>query len=163
MEMNFETSRIGEIDLLTWVHGKSNPSDEDWSVVIERVRQLLRERGGSTQGFRTVVTTEGGGPTTTQRAKLFRDVYGSKPVKVSVFNQAFDNPLLRGVVTAAMWLNPGVKPFKISEWKKGLQHIDLQDSVAQVSALLEKMAQKMPTAALSSLQKAIRGSEAKAS
>jgi hypothetical protein len=39
--MFFETSLIGEIDLLTWVHGKGNPSDEDWNVVIERVRRLL--------------------------------------------------------------------------------------------------------------------------
>lgn len=146
MALGFQIANIGNYDVLTWVHDKDSPSDSEWAATVEQVRHIVQKRGGVTT-LRTIVTSQGGGPSTVQRNLLFRETYQGKPVKVAVFDPAFNNPILRGIVTAVMWINPGVKPFKLDDWKKGLEHVDLLHEKKALASLLDAVGKTMPTVA----------------
>jgi hypothetical protein len=64
--------------------------------------------------------------------------------KVAAFSMAFDNAMVRGIVTAVLWLNPGARAFRIDAWEQGLAHVDLAAQGSKVLKAVERLARTMP-------------------
>jgi hypothetical protein len=91
-----------------------------------------------------------------QRAKLFRDIYGSQPVKIAALSNAFSNPIVRGIVTAVLWLNPSVRTFQPSDWREAFTYLELAGDEVEIMRAFERMSgDAEPTATLRMLAKEI--------
>lgn len=84
---------------MTMVHTADNPTDEEWDAMLGHFRARRAER--------VIVFTDGGGPTTLQRGRL-NDALEGSAVKTAIVSSS---QVIRGIVTALSWFNPGIKSF----------------------------------------------------
>jgi hypothetical protein len=90
----------GQFDeTMTMVHTADAPTDEEWDAMLAHYR--------AKRAPRVIVFTDGGGPTTLQRGRL-NDALEGMVVKTAVVTAS---PVIRGIVTALSWFNPGIKSF----------------------------------------------------
>jgi hypothetical protein len=88
--------------LIVSVHSAEAPTDEDWSAYLQLCRRkMARERLGA------LAVTAGGGPNSKQRAAL-QELLRGGPVPGAVVT---DSAVVRGIVTALGWFNPGIRAF----------------------------------------------------
>jgi hypothetical protein len=103
---------------LLLIHTKENPTDDEWKVYLTDVRQWFDK----IEGF--LVISEGGGPNTLQRGEM-NDVLESK--KRGAFKTAVVSlsRLVRGIVTALSWFNPGIKAFSTLNVSQALEYLEV--------------------------------------
>lgn len=151
-----EILHVRHLDVFLWLHGGRAPTNPEWDEACVRVADQLRQRLGVTSFFRVLVVSDGGGPSSLQRAKLFRDIYGSQPVKIAALSNAFSNPIVRGIVTAVLWLNPSVRTFQPSDWREAFTYLELAGDEVEIMRAFERMSgDAEPTATLRMLAKEI--------
>ncbi|NUP09682.1 MAG: hypothetical protein HOW73_26860 [Polyangiaceae bacterium] len=86
-------------DTVAMVHTADAPSDTEWDAMLAFLRTHWPAR--------VLVFTEGGGPTTLQRGRL-NDALGKDVMSTAVVTSS---AVVRGIVTALSWFNPGIKTF----------------------------------------------------
>ena len=96
-------------------HTKRRPEERVWTAMCQTIRESLERLGE----LRTLVLTDGGGPTSAQRAEL-ASVSEGKPYRVSVVSGA---PGVRFIVSSMALFNPTIQCFQPTDWKKGLRHL----------------------------------------
>jgi hypothetical protein len=100
-------------------HTTAPPSDEEWSGYAREVEALLSR--SAPEQVRTVVFTDGGGPSAEQRRQL-TEIKGWDLVRVSVVSQSV---AVRGIVTAFSWFNPKIKAYLPIAVAAALRHLGL--------------------------------------
>jgi len=100
-------------ETMTMVHTAEKPTDVEWDAMLAHFRAKRAER--------VIVFTDGGGPTTLQRGRL-NDALEGSVVKTAVVSSS---PVIRGIVTALSWFNPGIKSFLPHEASLALGYLGL--------------------------------------
>lgn len=99
------------------VHTKDNPSEEEWSDFMTRLRQDRGRYGCA------LIFTDGGGPSTMQRGQMndaFEEIKFKGKVAVVTVSR-----LARGIVTALSWFNPNVKSFTPLQVNAALEYLEV--------------------------------------
>jgi hypothetical protein len=94
--------RRASATLAVAVYANDSPTDEDWGGYLEVMRSLEH-------GYRMVIFSSGGGPTTMQRRDLESITEGQETARVAVITSS---RLARGIVTAIRWFNRDIKAFE---------------------------------------------------
>jgi hypothetical protein len=115
-------------DFLLVLHTDNLPSDDEWRSYINSIAKMPTR-------VRQLVFTDGGGPTSKQRAEL-NEVLRSKLNTGSVISS---NRMIRYVVAAVNWLGAhNVRSFAPNELKNAMQYIGVTDE--EVPRLLTRLA-----------------------
>jgi hypothetical protein len=101
--------------LLLMAHTKKTPEDASWSAVCRSLADTINEKGA----IRTLVFTDGGGPSSSQRQEMANLVHPTK-YRAAVFSTA---PSVRFIVTSLTFINPMIRSFAPNEWQRGLEHL----------------------------------------
>ncbi|NUP05419.1 MAG: hypothetical protein HOW73_05090 [Polyangiaceae bacterium] len=112
-------------DTVAMVHTADPPSDEEWDAYLASQRAHWSAR--------VLVFTEGGGPTTLQRGRL-NDALAGRIVKTAVVSSS---AVIRGIVTALSWFNPGIKSFLPNEASAALRYLGV--AVEDQAGLMQKV------------------------
>lgn len=122
---DFVTTSKGEIMVV--VHTSSPPSDAEWTAYLEGVGS------SDLQTLRSVVFTDGGAPNSAQRKSL-NDVLEGRQVPGIVISPS---ALVRGVVTALAWFNPGIKVYSPEQFDDAVTYLEL--SPAEIETVWETL------------------------
>lgn len=118
--------------LVILVHTKDAPTDAEWKVYCDDVRQWCKSIRG------ILVISDGGGPNTVQRADLEaaldNDTYKAKTAVVTL------SRIARGIVTAMSWFNSGIKSFSTVQVRPALEYLEVptvehDQVIAQINQL----------------------------
>jgi hypothetical protein len=146
MECGNAVVELGEIVLGTMLVSELDPPTPEWDQAIEHLIRYLQRHETPVERLRLLTITQGGSPTTRQRAELKVAFEGRHP-RVSVVSAALDSPLKRGIATALQWINPQVGLFAPSQVLEALEYLDLthaQDKVLQLFLDLERQMRPLP-------------------
>ncbi len=128
--------------LLVVVHSQGEASDPEWDQYMQHV-SALRHRSGDS--FQMLVYALGGAPTASQRSRL-TTALGRRPVPLAVLSTS---SLVRGVVTALSWFNPGIRSFLPTQLGDALRFlpapVEPQTVLATVMALCADLNLPRPT------------------
>jgi hypothetical protein len=100
-------------ETMTMVHTAEAPTDAEWDAMLTHFR--------AKRAPRVIVFTDGGGPTILQRGRL-NDALGGSVVKTAVVTSS---QVIRGIVTALSWFNPGIKSFSPDRAALALTYLGL--------------------------------------
>jgi hypothetical protein len=109
--------------LMLVAHTKEKPEPATWSAMCRAVDETLRRA----PELKTIVFTDGGGPTGAQREELARASTGKK-YRVSVVSTA---PGVRFIVSSMALFNPTIKSFQPNDWQNSLVHVGVAPTDAQ--------------------------------
>lgn len=125
MELATKLLRRPDLDVALWLYTKVPPPQADWDAAIARI--AFRFAPGAELAlahFRMLIITDGGAPTTLQRAQLSRMLRGVRH-KVSVITPPNPSAMMRGIMTALAWINPSMVFFRPAQVTDALNHADL--------------------------------------
>lgn len=123
------------LKLFLVLHTKENPNDAEWE---EYLRAIKAARGINA----ILIISDGGGPTTMQRGKmndLLEELkFQGKVAVVTV------KSMVRGIVTAISWFNPGIKAFSTLQIPAALKYLDFPEDqhppiLAEIARLKAKI------------------------
>lgn len=118
-------------DLFVVVHNENPPRDDEWNAYVASGWSRVVDGRA-----RFLVFTQGGGPTSLQRRRLF-DVLKGSPVKTAVVS---GNAFVRSIVIALSVFNRGVKVFKPSSIEDAYVYLGISDRESgKVSKVLRKL------------------------
>lgn len=121
--VNMRHQQLG--DTLLMVHSAEAPSEQEWDAMLAQLQKQFPAR--------VLVFTDGGGPTTLQRGRL-NDALVGKPVKAAIVTSS---QIVRGIVTALAWFNPGIKAFSPVRAPAALDYLGVP--VEQRAALMRQV------------------------
>lgn len=125
MQLATKLVRRPDVDVALWLHTKTQPPQADWEAAIARISFLFAPGAEvALAHFRMFIITDGGAPTTLQRAQLGRLLRGTRH-KVSVVTPPHPNAMMRGIMTALAWINPSMAFFRPAQVTDALVHTDL--------------------------------------
>jgi hypothetical protein len=121
-------------DLLLVLHTAALPTDEEWRAYLDTIANMQNH-------VRQLVFTDGGGPTTNQRAALVEVLRD----KINTGSVISSNRIIRHVVTAINWLGPhNVRSFAPHELDRALEHLGvLESEVAELMAKVTALAARL--------------------
>jgi hypothetical protein len=122
-------------DLFVVIHPNRPPADNEW------LAYLRSWSGHDMSRMRTLVFTDGGGPSAAQR-KLATEALGGKASLTAVVSSS---PMVRGVVTALSWFNPKIKAFSPDEAHHAFEYLRIATSeeIARTWILVERLRAKL--------------------
>jgi hypothetical protein len=101
-------------------HTKKSPEAETWSAACRAVAEGLRRSQGRRIG--TLVLTDSGGPSTTQREELAQATERKKyPVSV-----VSSSPAVRFIASSMALFIPEMQSFLPADWRKALDHLGME-------------------------------------
>ena len=106
--------------VLVSMHGRSFPTDAEWDRHLDMARGI-RDVIGESATIRVLALSDGGGPTSAQRAKLFARA-GRHVVRAALVTKS---PTAGGIGTVVGLTYPGVKVFAPHEFQRALAHLDI--------------------------------------
>jgi len=112
------------------VYGAHDPTDEEWIFYLQDV-----ERHGIDRTMQ-LISTDGGGPTATQRRYL-NELLAGRSVPVAVMSSS---SAIRGVVTALSWFNRKIRAFAPSGLRDAIAYLEIP---ASRSDLIEREMNKL--------------------
>jgi hypothetical protein len=104
-------AQLGET--MTMVHTAEKPTDVEWDAMLAHFRAKRAER--------VIVFTDGGGPSTLQRGRL-NDALEGSVVKTAIVSSS---QVIRGIVTALSWFNPGIRSFSPHQASLAMSYLGL--------------------------------------
>ncbi|MCK6586670.1 MAG: hypothetical protein L6Q76_03690 [Polyangiaceae bacterium] len=125
------------------VHSKEPPADDEWNQYIQFCARTY------TPGdfMKSLIITDGGAPTTTQRMilneKLSEYVRGNK----HLFRSAIvtSSTFVRGVVTALSWFNSGICAFSPQNLEDAMNYLEIPAQYhAEIRILIKKLRTNLP-------------------
>lgn len=124
----FATKILDDHALMLFVHGVDAPDDATWELAMKETAKQLATHPTK---FAQLVVTDGGAPSATQRKRLAEATREARYPLV-VINT---NPLIRGVITAISWMNPGIKAFAPNKFKDAVAHVGCSDAATVLEEL----------------------------
>jgi hypothetical protein len=116
--MAFET--LGTVCVV--LHTNDPPSNEEWDKYMAEVKSLIDRFGA--ERVRTLVFTEGGGPSFLQRKQVNERLRGGTPLTAVVTANAF----ARGIGRALAVFNPNIKVFRPEAIGDAFRHLAISDA-----------------------------------
>jgi hypothetical protein len=130
-------------DILLAAHSAQPPTQAEWSTYVSNCRQVLSHTTQVGGTARVLAMSDGGGPTAAQRAELKSVIAASKTASRTAVMHS--NRMLRGIVTAVSWFNPGIKSFAIHEFDQAMVFLGVNDTeLAVVRGMLAQMREELP-------------------
>jgi hypothetical protein len=100
------------------VYGPHDPTDAEWESYLADVEHHGIDR------TMQLISTEGGGPTSTQRRYL-NDLLAGRSVPVAVMS---GSAAIRGVVTALSWFNRKIRAFPPTGLRDAIAYLEIPGS-----------------------------------
>lgn len=138
---------VGNIHLV--LHGASTPTDAEWNDYTDAVSGEL-QRGLKPAEMRTLVFSEGEGPSAAQRKRV-NDILTGRATPVAIVSSSV---MMRGIVTALQWFNPLMKVFAPDQVGDAFRFLKIQDRQHEN---IWKEAQKLQSALGVSNLKCLKG------
>jgi hypothetical protein len=113
------------------VHTKVAPSDAEWKEYIQLCKKVADDAGFP--ALRGLSITDGGAPTSTQRA-LANEFLEGRSAPTAILSSS---SIVRGVVTAMSWFNPKIKSFAPVRAREALAYIDFPTN--QIGSLCARL------------------------
>lgn len=118
------------------VHTKKAPTNAEWDQYLAE----LGRRADRIEDLRSLVFTDGGGPTSEQRGRL-NPILKGRASRAAVVSNA---PIIRFIVSSLALLNPKIRTFQPEELSQALAHIELPIDILptvrkQLLGMLEEM------------------------
>lgn len=116
--------------LIVLVHSKNQPTEAEWNALLDVQRSM--------PDARTLVVTDGGGPSNKQRMQINQIIKetGKRPRVAVVSSSAF----VRGIVSALNWFNPEIKTFPPDALTEAIKYLEAPEARASVLLkLVEQM------------------------
>ena len=104
------------------LHERSFPSDAEWQTVVDHHVALRAELAG-TDRHRCLVVTDGGGPTSRQRA-VIRAAAEDQPVKTALVTSS---RLALGIGAVIGWVNTLLKSYAPGRFARALTYLDIPE------------------------------------
>ena len=101
--------------LMLVAHTKKKPDAATWTAMCEAIAAALETR----DELRTLVFTDGGGPSSSQRDELAAVTKG-KRYRVGVVTGA---SAVRFIVSSMAFFNPTIKSFPPVDWRRSLEYL----------------------------------------
>jgi hypothetical protein len=128
MVQDFFTTERGQIMVV--VHNAKPPTDDDWRTYIDGIKSL------DLKTARSIVFTDGGAPDAEQRKAVNQALAGARVPGVVISPSA----LVRGVVTAMSWFNPGIKTFAPEQLEAAFRYLEFTpDEISRVWDKLDRL------------------------
>ncbi len=100
------------------VHSANPPTDTEWNEIIELQRNNPSDK--------TLVVSAGGGPTNPQRMRMKEAIKGKQDnPMVAVVTES---RVVRGIVKAMSWFNPGIRSFNPDQLGDALTYLDIDEA-----------------------------------
>ena len=133
-------------DLFVVIHPNRPPADDEWMTY------LRSWSGHDMSRMRTLVFTDGGGPSASQR-RLATEALGGKESLTAVVSSS---SMVRGVVTALSWFNPKIKSFSPDEAQRAFEYLRIvaPEDIARTWILVERLRAKLGEKGLKSVVRA---------
>jgi hypothetical protein len=130
--------------LLVLFHSSESPTNEEWDAHMRLLEQMMREH----RSVNTIVLTEGGAPSATQRAALTK-VLGNGPTRSAILTRS---AAVRTVLTALRFWNPTIVGFTPEELPKAMEFLGVEPKMRGTiertfSELRVEVEQSLPKAA----------------
>ena len=120
--------------LVVAVYADDSPTSREWEGYLEVMRSLA-------PGYRMIIFSSGGGPTTMQRKDLEKVTDGQESARVAVVTLS---RLARGIVTAIRWFNREIKAFEPASRDKAFEFLALdQGEAADVLKVAKSLADEL--------------------
>jgi hypothetical protein len=103
--------------LLVFYHSTEPPTNDEWDAHLRLLEQVMRAHGS----VNTIVLTEGGAPSATQRAAL-TEVLGTGKTQSAILTRS---AAVRAVLTALRFWNPTIVGFTPDELPKAMEFLGL--------------------------------------
>jgi hypothetical protein len=120
------------------LHGRAFPTDAEWDDYLAVVRTVMAKYGGAVGMMRGLAITDGGAPTSRQRALLVDLIQGERAIASVVTTSR----LALGVGKALSWIHPAIKTFAPRDYPRALKHLGLPES--EWPAFGEHLARQRP-------------------
>jgi hypothetical protein len=121
-------------DLMILVHTSRPPSTDEWATYISTISKLDPAK------FQTLVFTDGGAPSSTQRKEV-TEALGGRASRGAIVSASM---LVRGVVTALSWFNPLIRAFSPDEVADALQYLCVpRDEEPRVWAEVQRLREQL--------------------
>jgi hypothetical protein len=130
--------------LLVLYHSTQPPTNEEWDDMLLVFERMMQAHGL----VKTIVLTEGGFPSATQRAALVK-VFGTGTSRTAILTRSTAG---RAIVTALRWWNPTMATFSPDELPKAMEFLELEPGMRgtierTLADLRLEVAQSLPKAA----------------
>ena len=146
MEFSLATLQLDRYAVALWLHTANEPPKNEWNVAFDRL--IAATKDVATVDMRHLVLTDGGAPSTSQRARMHKDVAREQPLRLAVVTTVLSNPLKRGVATALSWANPQIKFFQPAQARDALAHLDLSAHASVLWTCCGELQQQLPPIAV---------------
>ena len=130
-------------DLFLVVHRAAPPSDSEWSAYLATWKGIDMARS------RTLVFTDGGGPSTIQRKRANDLLRGQESTTAVVTSSA----LVRGIVVSLSWFNPKIRAFSPEEGVAAFRYLSVHepDAIAGLWRKAEDLRERLGDPGLRSI------------
>jgi hypothetical protein len=124
--------------LFVSISGKHDPDPSEWTAYMKEVVELGRAHPG--KSIMVLVVTDGGAPSTVQRAEFFTAL-GDIKVRAAVLSAS---TLVRGMVTVFNWFNLQSKVFAPKDVLASFDFVEIaQPSRASIWLTVEALAKQL--------------------
>ena len=125
--MRFATFVRGDLHILLWLHGANAPPAAEFDAACTAIQELKRKNPGLLGKLRMIVITDGGSPTSKQRAQLNVGALDSIGVKTAAISIALHSPIMRRIAQAVTWTQPLFKGYSPEQWRDALSYLGIED------------------------------------
>jgi hypothetical protein len=112
--------------LILSVHTAEPPTNEEWSAYIAEIEGLMTRVG--MERMRSLVFTDGGGPSFSQRQQVNQLLKGRSAPAAVVTTNAF----VRGIVTALAVFNPQIKAFRPEAVGEAFRYLNISETESKI-------------------------------
>lgn len=142
MECGNSVAELGGLVVGTMLVSELDPPNAEWDLALDQLVRYLHRHAVPAERVRLLTITQGGTPSTRQRAGL-KVAFDGKHPKVGVISGALDSPLKRGMATAIQWINPQVALFGPEQAREALAYLNLEHATDLVLKQLLELEKQM--------------------
>ena len=141
--MHFEHVLVNGMHILIWLHTETDPPAAEFDKACVAIQELKRKNPGLLKNARQIVITDGGSPSSRQRAQLNAGALDSVAVKTAAITTTLNNPIKRRIAQAILWTQPTFKAYAPNQWRDALKYLDIDspqlfEQAAQLQGGLSK-------------------------
>src|SRR5262249_30706261 len=112
--------------------GKNDPTNAEWQSLLTEVR-----KNEDSSPYRVLIYSDGGGPSSLQRAQL-SEAFAGRPPLMALLT---DNFLAHGIGVAMRWFNPRFRIVGSRAFAEAFRHLDVNEAdIKQLQSLLRNVA-----------------------
>jgi hypothetical protein len=131
--------------VIVGLHTTSAPTDAEFDVYLAAIIAAGERFHRDPERIKALSITDGGALTATQRTRL-NDAIGSKAYRVAIVT---GQPVVRAIVTALHWFNPGIAAFAPTALAAAYAHLRIPPKdLVSLEAFVEEMLRQFPLASL---------------